>query len=115
MRQSWAIVRAPWKAAPRVGGVDTRSGGFSGDVGTTQYLPIEDIGRLPKGKKKDKNIMRRWSSFHGDIDVFEQTHHQEKLDVLPLLRKRKKKQQIPLHPKHVPTITLLTQTQQDPK
>lgn len=31
----WAIVRAPWKAAPRVGGVDTRSGGFFGDVGTT--------------------------------------------------------------------------------
>lgn len=60
MRQSWAIVRAPWKAAPRVGGVATRSGGFSGDVGTTEYLPIEDIGKISerqKGRQKHDEAM----------------------------------------------------------
>lgn len=52
MRQSCAMLRAPWKAAPRVGGVDTRSGGFSGDVGTTEYLPIEGIGETSDTPKR---------------------------------------------------------------
>lgn len=52
MWQLWAIVRAPWKAAPRVGGVDTRSGGFFGDVGTTEYLSIEDIGEISETRKE---------------------------------------------------------------
>lgn len=48
--------------------------------------------------------MRRWCSFHSDIDLFEQKHHQERLDMLTFFRKRKKAR-IPLHPKRVPTIT----------
>lgn len=47
-------------------------------------------------------MMRRWSSFHSGIDLFEQTHHQERLDMLTLSRKRKKKQEFPF----IPTVCL---------
>lgn len=66
MRQSWAIVRAPWKAAPRVDGVDTRSGGFFLEMSElpSTYLPIEDIGETPDTPKKYEEAMVLFSKWH---------------------------------------------------